>query len=292
MKALVYTGSIPRYLLARALGKRTPLGFLPLKLREIPAPEPPPGWEKGQVLLAGICGSDLALLLGKSSPRLSPFFSFPAVLGHEIVAEVGGVRAAINPLLACRERGLPPCWACAQGEEALCQNVAAGELAPGMLGYHRALPGGWAERIVVHPARVYPLPAAVPTERGLLAEPLAVVLRGLRLASWDRDLPVLVLGAGTIGLLAVAGLRALGRAKEIHVVARHELQAQMARELGATAVHASPWEAAKAVGAKVGHFAWCDDFSAARNASLELATGDWILIIDADEELVVKDVEA
>jgi len=39
-------------------------------------------------------------------------------------------------------------------------------------------------------------------------------------------------------------------------------------------------------GAIIGQFAWCDDFAAARNASLELATGDWVLWIDADEELV------
>ncbi len=250
MKALVYSASIPRFLLAKALGKRTPLGLLPLRLREIPEPEPPAGWEKGRVLLSGICGSDLSLLLGKSSPRLSPFFSFPAVLGHEIVAEVGGVPAAINPLLTCRERGLPLCWACAQGEEALCQNVAEGALAPGMLGYHRHLPGGWGERIVVHPARAYPLPAHVPTERGLLAEPLAVVLRGLRISSAPKHSPLLVLGAGTLGLLTVAALRLLGQGAEIHVVARHKLQAQMAQEFGAKAVHASPWEASKVVGAK------------------------------------------
>ncbi|MFN3429379.1 MAG: glycosyltransferase, partial [Candidatus Sericytochromatia bacterium] len=46
---------------------------------------------------------------------------------------------------------------------------------------------------------------------------------------------------------------------------------------------------AESFGAKVGHFAWCDDFSAARNASLELATFDWILVIDADEQLQIDD---
>lgn len=44
---------------------------------------------------------------------------------------------------------------------------------------------------------------------------------------------------------------------------------------------------ANSLGAKVGVFEWCDDFATARNASLELATGDWILWIDADERLDV-----
>jgi FkbM family methyltransferase len=44
-------------------------------------------------------------------------------------------------------------------------------------------------------------------------------------------------------------------------------------------------EIAKEFGAEIYSFAWCDDFSAARNAALEYATGDWILMLDADEEL-------
>lgn len=44
-------------------------------------------------------------------------------------------------------------------------------------------------------------------------------------------------------------------------------------------------EIACAHGAHVGHFAWSDDFAAARNASLDAATSDWVLVIDADERL-------
>jgi tetratricopeptide (TPR) repeat protein len=45
-------------------------------------------------------------------------------------------------------------------------------------------------------------------------------------------------------------------------------------------------------GAKIGHFKWCDDFAAARNASLELATGRWALWIDADEEIAPGSLNA
>jgi tetratricopeptide (TPR) repeat protein len=45
---------------------------------------------------------------------------------------------------------------------------------------------------------------------------------------------------------------------------------------------------AQEFGAKVSYFEWCDDFAAARNASIERATGDWILSLDADEVLVVE----
>jgi tetratricopeptide (TPR) repeat protein len=45
-------------------------------------------------------------------------------------------------------------------------------------------------------------------------------------------------------------------------------------------------EIARSFGARIGHMPWNDDFSRARNASLDLASGDWILQIDADEELV------
>lgn len=47
---------------------------------------------------------------------------------------------------------------------------------------------------------------------------------------------------------------------------------------------------AKDFGAKVYHFKWCDDFAAARNESLKHATGDWILQMDADEELLLSSI--
>ncbi|HEX6972399.1 MAG TPA: glycosyltransferase family 2 protein, partial [Limnochordia bacterium] len=50
-------------------------------------------------------------------------------------------------------------------------------------------------------------------------------------------------------------------------------------------------EIAKAHGARVIEFEWCDDFAAARNAGLEVAKGEWILMIDADETVFEEDRE-
>ncbi|AFV76116.1 theronine dehydrogenase-like Zn-dependent dehydrogenase [Thermus oshimai JL-2] len=241
MKALLYTPSLPRFFAARALGKRFPVRALPLALKELPPPERP-GFRRVRVLLSGVCGSDLALLYGKSPPSLSPFFSFPAVLGHEILGEVEGVRVAVNPLLACLERGLPPCPMCQQGEEGLCQNLAEGALAPGMLGYNRDLPGGWGEWTLAREERLYPIPEGVPDERAVLAEPLAVVLRGLRrFQPWPEE--VLILGMGTIGLLTLRLLRALGYGGRVYAVAKHPHQAEKARAFGANRVFGSAREA-------------------------------------------------
>ncbi len=250
MKSLLYFPSIPRYLAARALGRRYPVGWLPLRLSELPEPEPPPGWVKARVRLAGVCGSDLALLFGKNSPRLSPFFSFPAVLGHEILAELDGARVVVNPLLGCRERGLEPCAACQRGEEGLCANVAEGALAPGMIGYHKDLPGGWGEMLLAQPHKLLQVPDAVPDERAVLSEPLAVALRGLRRAfgqgsSLRLPQPLLIIGAGSIGLLSLALLRALGHNGRLDVVARRPLQKELALSLGASRVYHSSGEALK-----------------------------------------------
>jgi len=244
MKALLYTPSLPRFFGARLLGKRFPKGLLPLALTEIPLPERE-GFVRVRVRLSGVCGSDLALLYGKSPPSISPFFSFPAVLGHEILGEVEGSLVAVNPLLACADRGLPPCRRCQGGEEGLCENVAEGALAPGMLGYNRDLPGGWGEWVLARPERLHPIPDGVPEERAVLSEPLAVVLRGLKkLRPWPGE--VLVLGMGTLGLLAVRLLRALGYGGKVLAVAKYPHQAERARAFGADAVYRSAREALEA----------------------------------------------
>ncbi|RDI95427.1 alcohol dehydrogenase [Meiothermus sp. QL-1] len=277
MRGLLFTPSIPRYALARLLGKRYPPQALPLQLVTLPEPARTPGFERLKVRLSGICGSDLALLYGKQAPTLSGMFSFPAVLGHEILAELGGVRVVVNPVLACLERGLPDCPVCAQGLDHLCENVAEGSLAPGMVGFCRDLGGGWAERMVAHRERILPVDERVPDERAVLAEPAAVVLHGLRQAwgqaegfAWPSR--VLVIGAGTIGLLTIRLLRVLGFSGPLYAVARHPHQAELAQRFGASQVFPSAQAAQEAAGARryrgiLGASSWRGGFEGVVEAS-------------------------
>jgi threonine dehydrogenase-like Zn-dependent dehydrogenase len=250
--ALRYYVSTPRYLLARALNRRMAPGLLPLQARPAALVERP-GWTTGRVLLSGICGSDLALLYGKSALRLSPFFSFPAILGHEVLAEVEGTRMVLNPLLGCADRGFDPvCPACARRAEGLCSQAAEpGSVSPGMIGYCRDAPGGWGPAVAAPARSWYPVPGEVPDERALLAEPLAVAVRGIARAfgaGWPESL--LVIGAGAVGLITVGALRALGFAGYLAVSARYPRQGDLAQDLGASAVYATAEAAMEAVGGR------------------------------------------
>lgn len=282
MRGLLFSPSLPRYTAARLMGKRFPVRALPLHMVALPELERRNGFERLKVRLSGICGSDLGVLYAKQSPALAGMYSFPAVLGHEVLAELGGVRVAVNPILACHERGLPECPACQRGDDHLCQNVAEGNFAPGMIGFCSDASGGWAQRLMVHKERILPIAENVPDERAVLTEPLAVALHGLRLA-WGKmqgssqflsDWPenILIIGAGTIGLLALRMLRVLGFEGQIHVVARYKRQAEMARGLGADVIHASAQAAQQAVKAKryrgvFGTTAWRGGFGGVIEAS-------------------------
>ena len=206
-----------------------------------------PDWARLRPLLGGICGSDLSLLTGKASPILSPFASFPAILGHEMVAVVeeagsatgvqAGDRVVVDPVISCFVRGLDPCPACAQGLPALCLHAADGDLAPGMLiGYCRDLPGGWSTAMLAHASQLHRVPDGVSDEAAVLVEPLACGLHAVLGAPPEAGQPVLVVGGGTIGLGVVMALRRLHPEADITAVVRHPLQASLADRLGATRV--------------------------------------------------------
>ena len=131
MRAIVFDLSLPRYALGKAFGKQVPsLYWGPLScvsLREVP--EPPlrgPAWATIAVEATGFCGSDLAAVMLKMSPAMSPFSSFPAVLGHEIFGRLREVGAEARAA-GFREGDITHSFPLEQYREAIVANVDRGK---------------------------------------------------------------------------------------------------------------------------------------------------------------------
>lgn len=267
MKALVYRRSVPLYLIGRTLSGVRPRSFFPwlapVRLTEISSPKDGGGLVKLRSRLCGICGSDLNLLRGRESFLLEPYSSFPAVLGHETIAEVvsapadsewhTGDRVVVEPLLSCSQRGLPQCGFCAPGFYNLCENFAhAGRVASGpVMGYNSTFGGGMAQYLAASPERLIRVPDTVPDERAVLADSLASALQPVLDHFPEDGQSVIVFGAGILGQHIIRILRALGSRARLTIVARHSFQQKLAKNGGADMILASPnrAELGKAVGA-------------------------------------------
>jgi threonine dehydrogenase-like Zn-dependent dehydrogenase len=253
--ALQYHRSAGRYFAARAVSATRAGGRLsgtlastvaPLRLVEqadpVPADE---SWTRVEPLLSGICGSDLGLLTGRSSPYLGPLTSMPFVPGHEVLGRTldelpglpRGSRVVIDPVLWCAPRGLSACPACIAGHTSRCDHITGGRLAAGLqTGFCADTGGGWSRRMLAHASQLHPVPDSLPDAIAVLVEPLACAVHAVRRIPISPGASVLVIGAGTVGLLTLLALRRLTAAGEVYVIAKHAHQADRARELGATQV--------------------------------------------------------
>jgi threonine dehydrogenase-like Zn-dependent dehydrogenase len=258
--ALELFRSVPRYLAARAVGRRIPglvagpLAPLRLVNRDEPVP-PAEGWGRVAPRLAGICGSDLATLSGRTSFYFTPLVSMPFVPGHEVVGDlfddVGdlptGTRVVIDPVLSCAARGLPACGSCAEGSTGRCDRVTVGHVAPGLqTGYCTDTGGGWSAMLVAHRSQLHAVPEGIADERAVLVEPLACAIHAALRGRPEPGDSVLIVGAGTVGILTLLALREFTDAGAIVVVAKHRGQRDLARRYGATEV-VGPREAVTAV---------------------------------------------
>ncbi|HMD45684.1 MAG TPA: zinc-binding dehydrogenase [Acidimicrobiales bacterium] len=222
-------------------------GF-PVSLVTLPEPAlPAPDWARVDVVTGGICGSDLHLFapVTGGSPTLATMGRFPFVMGHEIagrVVETGpecswtvGTRVAIDPCIPCAARGIEPrCANCARGWTSACLNLDSGVVSSGRtLGFTQDLGGGWCDQVLAHASMLHPLPDSI-TDRGAsLFEPVSIACHGLFRAPPNSGDPVLVVGAGIIGLAALAAVKGLFPDCPVTVLARHPHQVAAAAACGA-----------------------------------------------------------
>lgn len=225
--------------------------FLPglnnLSLLDVPVPDlPNNNWVVVKSRISGICGSDLGFLRWKPMQAAEPYFELPMTPGHELFGEVEAVgkavkglnigqRVTIDPTLGCRERAIRKmCKQCRKGNPGICEHIAEGLLRPGLLiGICPDTGGGWSEYFVAHGRRLTPLPDSIGDDEASLIEPFAVCLRAVLNNRPRRNELVVVLGAGTIGLMNVAALKAVEPSCVVACVAKYSFQADLARDLGA-----------------------------------------------------------
>lgn len=171
-----------------------------IRIEEVPKPVPGPKEMLVRVMACGICGSDVVEWY--RLPRA------PLVQGHELGGEVvqtgpavesfkPGDRFFIAPKVPCMQ-----CYCCTSGHYPQCSQVK------------ERLPGGFAQYVLVPEILVekgtYLLPDHMSFKQSTFIEPLACVIRALRLAEMKQGQTILVLGCGMSGLLFVKLAKAGG----------------------------------------------------------------------------------
>ena len=188
-----------------------------VELEETPRPVPGSGEEEIAIELAGVCGSDISGFLGHSALRRPPL-----VLGHELVGRRSdGRRVVANPLVSCGH-----CDACLSGAQNLCDSWK-------LLGLGTT-PGTFAEYVALPSTQVYDVPASLTEEQAILAEPLANIVHMFRIATPPAFFRFAIVGAGTMGALALlAGLRV--GARDVLAVDVNDQRLATMTKLGASA---------------------------------------------------------
>ncbi len=210
MKALVYTGNCT------------------LELQNWETPKTAKGQYLVKIVANGICGSDVEGLLGKSGRRTPPM-----VMGHEFAGVIeeaprGGKFTKGQRVLAFPKLYCGSCEICKEGLVNICPDAP-------FLGA-MSCNGTMCEYITIDETYIIPFGDHISFEAASLVEPLAVAVRGVEnipQETLQRASRILVLGAGTIGLLAIQALRLKGFSETIVANDMSEFRLQKARGVGA-----------------------------------------------------------
>jgi 2-desacetyl-2-hydroxyethyl bacteriochlorophyllide A dehydrogenase len=216
--------------------------FAPLQVQNLPRqPLPAANWVRVRNRLAGICGSDLHMIYGDGDFRIAPAalpghrHSYP---GHEVVGEVievgdevqylhVGDRVVLQSGPNCITSGAQPvCRSCASGHYSLCERAS-------LLSGPEPIGGGWSEEMLVHEQQLYRISPEMSDEQAVLLEPSAVAVHAILRRLPQPDEHVLVIGAGTIGLLTLQVIHALVPSAIVSVMARYPFQIEQATRMGA-----------------------------------------------------------
>ena len=262
----------------------------PLRLMERPTPKPAGTEILLKVIAAGVCHSDLHIwdgyydLGGGKRLKLSDRgVKLPLTMGHENVGEVVAVgpdavgvkigdRRLVHPWLGCGE-----CAVCRRGDEQLCRT-------PFSIGVFRS--GGYADHLLVpHPRYLFDIGGIAPEKAAPLACSGITTYGALKkVGPLLQEEPVVIIGAGGLGLMCLALHRAMG-GKAAIVVDIDPVKREAARRAGAQAViDGNTADAAKEIieATKGGAWAVIDLVGASRTVQLgidSLVKGGKVIVV-------------
>jgi threonine dehydrogenase-like Zn-dependent dehydrogenase len=198
-------------------------------VQEVPAPVAAPGEVVVDVERVGVCGTDVEFFTGGMAYLHQGYASYPMRLGHEWAGTVTTVGTRVDPAWIGRRvmgdtmLGDGVCRRCRKGRQHVCENRQE-------VGVRGGRPGALAEHLAVPVTSLHALPDSVDSVLGALVEPGGNAFRAARAAALAPGDRALVLGPGTIGLLAAMFARAAGA--EVHLMGRSEDSLGFARSLG------------------------------------------------------------
>ena len=196
---------------------------------EVDDPVASPGELLVEVERVGICGTDVELYTGEMAYHDQGVTHFPLQLGHEWTGRVVAVGSAEDESWLGRRvtgdtmLGCGHCDYCLSGHHHVCPDRFE-------VGIRDGWPGALTERVLIPTRYAYAIPESVSLAAAALVEPGGNSLRAARAASIEPGHRVLVLGSGTIGLLAALFARAEGA--EVHIAGVREGSLELARSLG------------------------------------------------------------
>ena len=199
------------------------------QVREVEMPLAGPGEAVIDVERVGLCGTDVEFFTGEMAYLGSGEASYPMRIGHEWAGAVVEVGEGIEPAWVGRRvtgdtmLGCGHCPRCRSGRQYLCADRHE-------VGIRHGWPGALADRLRVPARSLRALPARVDATLGALVEPGANAWRAVEAARLEPGERLLVIGAGTIGLLS--GLIAAAAGIEVHVLGRSPASLSFARSLG------------------------------------------------------------
>ena len=200
-----------------------------IAVQEVPLPTAGPGEVLLRVAATGICGSDVHGYLGLTGRRVPPM-----IMGHEFCGTVEVTGEGVTGFARADLVSVQPvifCGACEHCREGLT-NLCTSRRFFGVMDCN----GSMAEYLNVPSRLLYRMPQTMTPEVGAMVEPLAVALRAVKRAG-DRvaGRTVLVVGAGTIGLLILAVLR-LRQPARVLVSDLSDRRLSLAQTMGADVV--------------------------------------------------------